>query len=356
MQDFEVDETRIVFGFYMASYKLENPGSISFKMNFDSREIAETRSTLGSIQEYSSTGAFAEVFNPKGQTVEMKVLYRSESDGKIQTDSSDQNFSFGVLTFPENDVYKHVHSNSIDFYKSERWTLIPQMELSIKHTEKKESFYLILYNLSIGLPDANSFSARMKIDNNPINETTAFAGPSKQTTLHSALVYKLQQGNHSVKLDYKYDGDKFTVDNFSDARYTQSIVAFKLPEQPIVNSYKLEKTFALDTKNEWKSFDLDAVLNINKKKTVLIIYSINLKVDNANFAARIRIDSRFNKKSTISNSGMAYTHCLGYVVKVLNPGKYTFDIDFKSNSSTIFNPENVELSGEIVNLQIIQLN
>jgi hypothetical protein len=354
----KVDETRIVFGYYMASYKLEKAGKVGFKINFNGREIPETRQNLGDVELGTATSAFAEVFNPKSEDVEFKVLFNSNESGTMNSSTSDQSFAFGVVTFPEGEVFKHVNSAELSINKSERWTDLSGFELNIKYSGKKETNFLIMYNFA--LPrwgTTGTLHTRLNLNSKGVAETTATCGPVNEVGIHSGIVVKVQPGTTIAKLEYKYpEGDNVSINEFSDTRFVQSMNAFQLPETAEVANYKLEKTLSLDTSNEWKGFELGANISLSKKKTILILYSINLKVDKASFAARVRFDTKFNKKSTVSNSGLDYTHAQGYVVKVLKAGKYTIDIDFKSDAKTTYDPQNSELDGQMVSLQVIQLD
>ena len=66
--------------------------------------------------------------------------------------------------------------------------------------------------------------------------------------------------------------------------------------------------------------------------------------------------NRYNKKSIYTVNGQNFANAQGYVVLVMKEGQYNFDIDFKSDSENTFNPDNSELDGQIVNLQVVLLD
>lgn len=132
------------------------------------------------------------------------------------------------------------------------------------------------------------------------------------------------------------------------------MTGFKLPEGSIVNNYILDKSMPLDTKGGFKSFGLQASLNTDKDKTVLIIYNVNLRTDNEYFSVRLRMGNKFNRKSILSMKDLTYGRGTGYIVRVLKKGQYSFDIDFKSDSKENFNPETAD--AQTVSMQIIEMD
>lgn len=132
------------------------------------------------------------------------------------------------------------------------------------------------------------------------------------------------------------------------------MTAFQLPEGTIVTNYLLEKSINLDTKKGFKSFGLNANLNLEKAKTVLIIYNVNLKVDGEYFSIRLRQGNKFNRKSVISVKNLTYGRGQGYTVRVLKKGTYNFDLDYKSDSKTKYEHELAD--SQIVSMQIIEMD
>ena len=132
------------------------------------------------------------------------------------------------------------------------------------------------------------------------------------------------------------------------------MVAFQLPEGTLVNNYLLDKSMTLDTKGGFKSFGLNANLNLDKDKTVLIIFNVNLKADGEYFSIRLRMGNKYNRKSVITAKDLTYGRGQGYVVRVLKKGNYIFDLDFKSDSKGNFNPETAD--AQIVSMQIIEMD
>jgi hypothetical protein len=354
---FPMKESRIVFGFYMASFKSSEDKAINtyFKLNFANREMPETRQAIGSSKLATLTGAFGEVYNPKGgeEILEISLLYDVTGSASASTDPGDQNLSFGAITLPEGHVYKKINSGNMEFHKSERWNILPNFDVTIKNDEKSPVYYFIMYNLSFPMTNNFTLETRFKLGNMSIMESAVQCGPTNVIGSHAGVVVSVKQGSVPIFLEYKYNGDSILLQDFTDAHYIQSITAFALPKSTEVHNYKLDKPFQLATNGEWKSFDLSASLELAKKKTVLFIYNINIKVDNANFAARIRIGSKYNRKSVFTTNGQTFANAQGYVVRVMKPGKYNFDMDFKSDAQNTFDPSNSELDGQIVSLQIV---
>ena len=130
--------------------------------------------------------------------------------------------------------------------------------------------------------------------------------------------------------------------------------SFQLPEGTVVNNYLADKSMSLDTKGGYKSFGLGASLNLDNDKTILIIYNVNLRVDAEFFGVRLRMGNKFNRKSVLSMKDLAYGRASGYVVRVLKKGNYSFDIDFKSDSKSNFNPETAD--AQVISMQIIEMD
>jgi hypothetical protein len=341
----------------MATVKFDKPANAFFKLNYASREIPESRQAIGSTTLATLTGAFGEVYNPKSdEDIPLEVYYDVTQNGSVASDSGEQNFSFGVVTLPQGQVFKKINSGLIEFHKSETWNLLSNFELTINYKEKTPAYFLVMYNLAFPLPGQFTLETRLKVDKNLLPETSVTCGPTNIIGSHTGLVVQIQPGATNLSLEYKYDGDSVQLQDFTDNHYVQSITAFQLPESAEVKNYKLDKPYVLNTNGEWKGMDLEAEVEIKKRKTILILYNINLKVDNASFTSRIRIENKYNKKSIFTVAGQAFANAQGYVVKVLKPGKYNFDIDFKSNAQSTFDPANSELDGQIVNMQIVLLD
>ena len=132
------------------------------------------------------------------------------------------------------------------------------------------------------------------------------------------------------------------------------MVAFQLPENTIVNNYVLDKSFSLNTGGGFKPFGMNASVNLETNKTVLIIFNVNMKADGGSFTVRLRMGNKFNRKSVISVKDLSYGRAFGYVVRVLKKGTYTFDLDFNSDSKSTFNPGTADSS--VASLQIIEMD
>jgi hypothetical protein len=148
--------------------------------------------------------------------------------------------------------------------------------------------------------------------------------------------------------------EDITLSDFTDTHYSQSMVAFQLPDDVVVNNYSLDKSVNLDTQGNYSSFGLNVNLLLDKDKTVLFIYNVNLKVEGSVFTVRLRMGNKFNRKSVMSMKDIMYGRASGYVLRVLKKGSYNFDLDFKSDSKNSYNPETAD--SQNVSLQIIEFD
>lgn len=144
------------------------------------------------------------------------------------------------------------------------------------------------------------------------------------------------------------------INDFTDAHYSQSLVAFQLPENTVVNNYLLDKSLVLNTQGGFKPMGLNASLNLETNKTILIVFNVNLKSDGGFFTVRLRMGNKFNRKSVLSVKDINYGRAFGYVIRVLKKGNYTFDLDFSSDSKSMFNPDTKDSSN--ASLQIIEMD
>jgi len=344
----------------MATVEIENKGDIFLKMRYADKEMSISRQSSSDATLATLTGAFAEVYQKPAESdgnINLEIYYRTSATAIANTDKGEQNFTFGAITFPEGSVYKHDNTADLEFSKSAKWNDIQNFSMTLKPSE--ERFYIIMYSLSFPLGGNYTFETRMKFGGKVIPETSVNNGPSKIVGIHAAIVVKSNKTNNNISVQYKYDGDqKVEIKDFTDNRFSQAITAFELPKSTEVHNFKVNSSKNLNTNGEWKSLYLDATIELKKLKTVLIIYNFNVNVDNKYFAARVRINQKFNKKSVFASKETKYACGQGYVPIVLQPGRYTIDIDYNSNSDNTFNPTSREedLAGEVISMQIVLLD
>jgi len=161
--NFNVDKTKLIFAFFMASYKLDTRGSMAIKLNLSGRELPESRQLLDA-QNGSLSGAFAEVYYPNGKAINLNLYYKTREDGKI---ADEENYVFGAITMPAGAVFKHVNSQTLTFKKSKDWSMIPNFELSVNFKDKNEFYFLIFYNLSLTMENKSTMGTRLVIDRKP---------------------------------------------------------------------------------------------------------------------------------------------------------------------------------------------
>ena len=337
----------------MLSFKLAKPGYISFKFSYNGREVAETRQSLGLVTEGSLTSAFAEVYNPSGKDVQLGILYDSSSEGVINSSSYDHNLTYGSITLPLGAVFKHINSRNLVFLKTESWTSLQSFGINMNVV--KEAYYLVLYNFSIKFNQKGTLFTRLQINGKSVKETSIATGLFDRAGSHSARVVKFNKGNQFIKCEYKFDGEEdITINDFTNPKYVQSIVAFELPPNTHVKNYALDRSISLNTNGGYKPFGFNANVKLDQDKTILIIFNVNLKANSSFFGVRVRMGSKFNRKSVISMKNMEYGRGVGYVVRVLKKGVYKFDLDYKTDSKESYNPETADAQN--VSMQIIEMD
>lgn len=327
-------------------------------MNFNNKEVPETRTAIGNIQRYTSSAAFGEVFTPSGDNkpTNLRISYVSNTAGKINTSTDDYNFSFGAITLPPGSVVKRFNSNKIEIAKSDEFSLINDFNLNIKNDSGKPKHYMIMYTLSFMVNSNVYLKSRIKLNNTSEKTTDSYLGSVAEIGVHNGKVFSLMPGDNKVEIEYKYDGESLSIADTTNNKYVQSIYAFSFPDDTIIHNFKLEKPVTLFTNGDWKPMGIDGKLNLSSKKTALIIYHINIKTSQKLFKARIKINTKFNKKSIILTDGLEYAYTQSYVVKVLKPGNYNLDIEYSSLSKNVFTPELAEVNNESVFLQVVLLD
>lgn len=318
------------------------------------KEIPETRSSLALVKRYTQSGSFGMLFTPgKEPDCNLRLSYISNTAGKIKTDTKDFNFSFGSVTMKSGGVFKRYNNNKIELSKSDDFGTIADFELEIKNSSGKTKNFMIMYTLSFLVNNKINFQSRIVLNGEKQLNTNSFLGPVAEVGVHNGNVFALQPGDNKVEIEYKYTGESIALTDVTDNKYTQSIYAFELPDDAVINMYKLDKPIPLSTGNAWKPMGIDGKFNLTSKKTALIVLHINVKTSKKLFKARIRINNSFNKKSIILTDGLEYAYAHAYVAKVLKPGQYNIDIEYLGESPNTFSPELMEINGESIYMQVI---
>jgi hypothetical protein len=326
-------------------------------MNFNNREIPETRHALANVQKYTSSAAFGEVFAPSGDNkTQMRISYVSNTGGVIKTDTQDYNFSFGAITLPPGSVVKRFNSNKIELAKSDEFGVINDFNLNIKNDSPSPKFYMIMYTVSFLVNSNVSFQSRIRLNGQAEKSTDSYLGMVAEIGVHNGKVFSLPGGDHKVEVEYKYNGESISIADTTNNKFVQSIYAFEFPEGTVVHNFKLMKPLTLNTNGDWKPMGIDAKFNIAAKKTALIIYHLNIMTKQKLFKARVRINNKFNKKSVVLTEGLDYAYAQAYVVKVLRPGSYSLDLEYSSLAQNTFTPELAEVNSESVFMQVILLD
>ncbi len=321
------------------------------------REIPETRSSLGLVQRYTQSGAFAEVYTP-GETAncDLRLSYISNTPGKINTSTKDYNFSFGAITLKSGGVFKRFNTNKIEISKSEEYSTIQDFELIIKNSSENPKNFMVLYTLAFTNSAEADLCSRIVLNGEKHLMSNSFIGKAIDIGVHNGNVFSLKPGDNKVQIEYKYSGESISLNDFTDNKFSQAIYAFELPDNAVVNLYKLEKPISLEANDSWKPMGIEAKFNLATKKTAIIIYHLNIKTDKALFKARLRINNSFNKKSISLTEGLTYGYAHAYIAKVLKPGQYNLDLEYQSNSKNTYSPELGDVNGESIYMQVILLD
>jgi len=227
--------------------------------------------------------------------------------------------------------------------------------MSVNYTGTKDAYFLVFYNFGMKLNGKAVLHTRLNVDAKSIKETNLSSGPLEAVGNHAGRVVKLNTGTHMIKIDYKYEGEEdLSVNDFTDAHYTQAMAAFQLPDNTVVNNFVLDKALSLNTQGGFKPMGLAASLTLEQTKTVLFVFNVNLKADAGVFTVRLRMGNKFNKKSVVSVKDNNYGRAFGYVIRVLKKGSYTFDLDFNSDSKSTFTPEASD--SQVASLQIVEMD
>jgi hypothetical protein len=326
-------------------------------MNFNSREVPETRHSLANIQRCTSSAAFGEVFSPNADhKTQMRVSYVSNTGGSIKTDTDDYNFSFGAITLTPGSVVKRFNSNKIELARADEFGVITDFNLNIKNSAPNPKFYMIMYTFSFLVNSNVSFQTRMKLNGTVEKSTASYLGPVAEIGVHNGKVFALPSGDNKVELEYKYNGESISIADTTNNKFVQSMYAFEFPEGTVVHTFKLEKPLTLNTNGDWRPMGIDAKFNLGKKKTALIIYHINIVTKQKLFKARVRMNNKFNKKSVILTEGLDYSYAQAYVVKVLKAGSYTLDLEYNSLAPNTFTAELAEVNNESVFVQVVLMD
>ena len=148
----------------MLSFQLKQQGNLSAKMVYNGREIAETRQNIGLIKDGSLTSAFAEVYNPKGENVDINILVDSSAEGVINSAAFNHNLSIGSISMPIGSVFKHINSNALNFKKTDNYINLMRFDLNINYQGKTEAYFMFIYNFAIKLSSKANYYTRFNID------------------------------------------------------------------------------------------------------------------------------------------------------------------------------------------------
>jgi len=167
--NFRLDQTKLLFVFFVASWKLNEANSMKMKINFSGREMLETRQVISDNQIGSLSSAFCETYTQINKPVNLNLYYKTPVSGKI-TDEGEDNYTIGAISMPAGDVFKHDNTQALLIKKSKDWEKLPGLELHVNvHSEKKAFYYMIIYNISLKLEAKYNFGSQLLIDNKPIS-------------------------------------------------------------------------------------------------------------------------------------------------------------------------------------------
>lgn len=353
---FNSEGDKILMGIYMASFKLNAYRQFCMKMNLNEIEVPDSRQCIGNKRNSSISGAFAEKYTDSQTKV--SVLSLSNGQGSIENDGEDTNLRFGAVLFPDLGIYKHnIGMETLNLPVTNKLFLpVDSFSMGINHDSGKPGFYIVITNFSIKLPNNSSFGILNTINGRELTDTTFVRGPNSSIGLSSTTVLELFPGVNQIGIKYMYIGSKNIEFNSSqeEGRYNQSITAFKLPNGTKVANFKPAGSVNLST-NSWMSFNINAKVDIQSKKHVMILYHIHIKVSNSPFSSRLKVNGNKSFKATLAHiEGEEFASIQGYLVKWLPAGSHEFDIEFLSSSKEMFDPASEGVDKQTVSIKIIE--
>ena len=194
---------------------------------------------------------------------------------------------------------------------------------------------------------------------NEKNETISTIDSQNYLSTNTATVLKLKEGEKKkVTFKYKLESSNVIDPSNPNSKYADqalTISAVELPQGTKVNHFKLKNpSFTLNTSNIWKSFGINAKINVTETKKILILYHYNVEISKntqapITFKSRLVVNKAFARRSLLITKNTKYATGQGYVLEQLPVGEYSLDIEFLSNSPEFFT------SKGIASLTVIQL-
>lgn len=353
---FNSEGSKILMGVFMASYNMQEYGQFCLKMNLNDFEVPESRQCIGSFRRSSISGAFAEKYT--SDQTKISLLALSTGSGEIQSDGENMNLHFGAITFPDLGIYKHrLGMDTINIPATGNlFSPVENFSMGINHASEKPGMYLIIANFSLKLPEGSYFGALITLNSKELLDTTLVRGKSSSVGINSTTVVELFPGNNQLGLKYMYVGNNNIelTSSKEEGRYNQSIVAFQLPPSTKVNNFKANGPVNLAT-NSWMSFNLNAKLDLQNETHVMILYHLHIKVAGSPFSARLKVNGNKSFQSTVAHvEDEDFASVQGYLVKLLKPGQYEFDIEFLTKSQEQFDPASEPVDKQTVSIKLIE--
>lgn len=94
-----------------------------------------------------------------------------------------------------------------------------------------------------------------------------------------------------MEMEYRFDGNDFQINDFSNEDFIQSIYAFQLPKDTKITSYFPISRVNLNTGVMWLPIPLKkAKITLDSEKSILFLFSFNVLVNNNKFVTRLKIN------------------------------------------------------------------
>ena len=333
-------------------------GNIGLKINFDGKEVSETRMTVNNDDQEAFSSAYGEV-HPKKDEYALQILGDINKEVSFHADK-DLNFNFGALSFPKGAVVKHRNTAKIDFIKGAAWSKLENFETVVNLQDEGNCIFFVLYNLSFATPARpEKFHLRIRTtftDKTPhIPMTTATSNPGDSVALSAYFIWQgVCKTSYKFGLEYKNEGEALSIDGAeADPHYVQAMEAMQLPSTGIVHLPKITTPVVLNTGGEWKTFGFNFKVKVECQKTILVLYNVNLKIGGKTLSTRVRFGNKFSKKTVMTTSGSEYGHISGFTAKPLKEGEYDIELEYKCDAEGTFTPDQDETDSQVALLQIV---
>lgn len=350
---FKNDGAKLLLGAYTFSTKSNEHTHVCLKMSLNEYEVPISRQCHGNVNYISLGSSFIEKIS--SEEVKLNILGVSGASIKIVSDGDNSNLTFGGITLPDNGFYNQ--KTGLEIFPIKQTTMyVPFKDLAI-NVSVQENYpvnYLVVGNISLKLKGESKFGAIISLNSKEIDETAIVRGKSNFIGINLATVLECFPGSNNISIKYKYDGEEFEMSNADDnGKLTQNMSAIQLPKNTSIQTFKPSGSISFNA-GSWMPFNLRAKIECSTDTDYLILFHVNVKVNGALFAVRVKVNGKTSFKSTLFKvKDEEYATHQGYFIKKLKKGSYDFDLEYYTDSSLIFDPVSEKTDKQSVNLKII---